>query len=76
MWSGRRTLGVEQAVDVEMRVRQREGVVEARGGRARQHRRVVEQLRPPAVQQRVEREPVRPRRREVLHVHAGVVLHI
>lgn len=69
-----RTFRVEQAVDAEVVVRQLEGVVQARARRPRHHAGVVEQLRPPAVQQRVEGQPVRPRRREVLHVHARIIL--
>lgn len=56
-----RTLGVEQARDAQVALRGVEGVLEALLRRARAQRREVEQLRPPAVQQRVERQPVRPR---------------
>lgn len=68
------TFGVEQPRDGQVPVGQREGVLQPRGGRALQHGRVVEELRPPAVQQRVQRQPVRPRRREVAHLHAAVAL--
>lgn len=69
------TFRIEQAVDAEVGVGRGEGVVEAGAGAAAYHRRIVEQLRPPSVQQRVERQPVAPARREVPHVHARVVLN-
>lgn len=72
--AGGSTFRVEQARDGEMVVRQREGVLEALVRRARGYRGVVEERGPPAVQQRVQRQPGAPRRREVSHVHAGVLL--
>lgn len=68
------TLWVEQAVDAQVLVREAEGEVEARGGRQREGGAPLEQLGAPGVQQRAQRQPVRPGRREVAHLHATVLL--
>lgn len=68
------TFRVQQSRNGQVRVRNAEGVLESCGRRARQHGGVVEERGPPAVQQRVQREPVAPRLSEVRHVHSAVVL--